>query len=69
MRRLEAAGLGELVAEPDPLLPVCAEAVSMWNWLGGWQPERLPVYCALHGASDVELLTELLIVIRDHGRP
>ena len=68
MRRLAAAGLGDLVAEPDPLLPAAAEAIACWNWLGGWAPERLPAYLALHGAKDIELLTDLLIVIRDHGR-
>jgi hypothetical protein len=69
VHRLSASGLGDIVAEPDPLLPECGEAISAWNWLGGWAPEKLTVYLDLHGAEDLELLTELLILIRDYGQP
>jgi hypothetical protein len=68
VRKLSALGLGDIVAEPDPMLPECAEAISAWNWLGGWFPDRLPAYVSLHGCDDLELLTDLLIVIRDHDK-
>lgn len=67
MLRLQESGLGDIVAEPDPLMPECAEAISAWNWLGGWAPEKLPAYLSLHGCEDLELLTDLLILIRDNG--
>jgi hypothetical protein len=67
VRRLDALGLGEIVAEPAPLLPDCHEAIGAWNWLGGWHPEHLPTYVALHGCDDLELLTDLLMVIRNNG--
>lgn len=43
--------------------------VHAWQWMGGWCPERLPIYLALHPMDDVETLMHLLLVIRDtqHG--
>ena len=63
-----AEGLGTTAVALAELRSKAAEAIACWNWLGGWAPERLPAYLALHGAGDIELLTDLLIVIRDHGR-
>lgn len=43
-------------------------ALRAWNMLGGqidWQ--GLPTVCENLGVADIELLIELLQVIRDHG--
>ncbi|MFO0270903.1 MAG: hypothetical protein ACK53W_10270 [Gemmatimonadota bacterium] len=31
-----------------------------WRWCGGWVPERLPLYLALHPFDDPLLLMDLL---------
>jgi hypothetical protein len=35
--------------------------------MGGWQPTTLPLYCQLHDVDDLDLLAQLLIVIRKHA--
>lgn len=67
MRRLEAEGLGDLAARPEPMRPECADAVACWNFCGGWEPERAGLYHRLHGPVDLELTLHLMQVIRDHG--
>ena len=40
-------------------------AVRLWNLMGGWQPERLPVLLAVYAAPDLEGLLDRLVAIRD----
>jgi len=35
-----------------------------WAWCGGWQPQSLPLYAALHPVTDWHLLTDLMRVIK-----
>ena len=35
-----------------------------WTFLGGWRPERLPLYAELYGIDDWDLMIELLLVLR-----
>lgn len=47
------------------------QATHCWNWLGGWRPELLPAYLALHPVDDLVLLIDLLNIIRNeigHGQ-
>lgn len=39
-------------------------AALAWNWLDGWHPERLPIFCALYDVPDPEALIERLAAIR-----
>jgi hypothetical protein len=64
MRNLQAAGLGDLVAPPEPLRPACELALHCWGWCDGWAPERWPVYEALFPVPDWHHHIELLRVIR-----
>ena len=68
MRRLQEQGLGALAAPPPPLAREAQQALACWDWCGGWQPQLLPAFAALHGVDDIYTLTELLLVIRD-ARP
>jgi hypothetical protein len=36
--------------------------------VGGWEPERFPLYLRLHPHPDPELLLDLMLVIRDTQR-
>lgn len=65
MRKLKARGMGALLEQPRPLSEHAAEALACWRFLGGWQPERLPVWLALHPADDVDALVRRLEAIRD----
>ena len=59
-------GLGLLVSGERPRLNgKAAIASKAWNWLGGWYPERLPVYLALYPCDDVHGLVARLVVLRD----
>ena len=59
-------GLGLLVDVERPKLSGQAlVASSAWNWLGGWYPERLPMYLALYPCDDVHALVARLLVLRD----
>lgn len=65
MLQLAAEGLGEIVARPEPLGLAGHEAIAAWNFCGGWQPQHLPLFAALHGLPDAELTLHLMQVIRD----
>lgn len=65
MREAERIGMGGVYEPPPELLPVVAAAVHCWKFCDGWQPTVLPLYHALHGIDDWELLTTLLAAIRD----
>jgi hypothetical protein len=43
----------------------CLEAMEIWNMLGGWFPERLPVVMDMMGAYYIDGLFERLMTIRD----
>jgi len=43
----------------------CVEAMEVWNMLGGWFPERLPVILDMVGAYYVDGLIERLVSIRE----
>lgn len=50
--------------EPPPLVPAAARAIHCWRFCGG-NLALLPLYDALHGVPDWELMTELLGTIRE----
>jgi hypothetical protein len=52
----------EAPAEPDELE---ARALHCWHFMGGWHPERLPIYAALHDVDDLGALVEMALAIRD----
>lgn len=63
---MKESGFGMLVNYGPPKLSGKASLASRaWNWLGGWHPERLPVYLALYPCDDVYGLVERLVVLRD----
>lgn len=43
------------------------QAIDAWNFCGGWAPERLPMYAALHAVSDWHALVAAMQEIRAHG--
>lgn len=49
---------------PPQLSEFAQEALVVWSWIGGWQPERLSMYAALYGVTDPEALIERLLAIR-----
>jgi hypothetical protein len=60
-----AASAGPLaaLAAPDAPPPPCAVEASLWHawhWCGGWRPERLLLYVALHPVPDLPALLEHL---------
>lgn len=57
--------MGRLIEQPRPLSEGAAEALACWKFLGGWQPERLPIWLALHPTDDIEALVLRLEAIRD----
>jgi hypothetical protein len=65
-QKLAAMGMGEAAAGPPDWHPDALLAAHAWHWLGGWQPTALPLYCSLHDVTDLDLLTELLLVVRKH---
>ena len=63
---MKDSGFGLLVDYDAPKLNDKALLASnAWNWLGGWYPERLPVYLALYPCNDVHALVARLLVLRD----
>lgn len=48
--------------EPGPLGWTALEA---WSFLGGWFPERLPLFGQLRELPDVHELMELIMHVRD----
>lgn len=56
----------EAIAELRPeLSPAAEEAIDMWNAMGGWFPERLPVLLEALGCYHLDGLIERLMTIRD----
>lgn len=64
MRALQQAGLAGLVEPPPPISPAAEIALECWGFCGGWQPERWPVFEALHPVPDWHHHIELQRVIR-----
>lgn len=64
MRSIQEAGLADLLQPPPPLSPAGEIALHCWGFCAGWQPERWPVYEALHPVPDWHHHIELLRVIR-----
>lgn len=60
-------GLEDLIEQPEPLSVSQYEALRCWAFLGGWYPERLPLWLALYPCQDVSALVERLLAIRDAG--
>lgn len=44
------------------------QAAHCWQFCGGWEPQRWPVYAALYPVHDWHLMTDLMMEIRAHGR-
>jgi len=64
--RAIAEGVGGLDHPPERTVPV-AIAIACWDWMGGWQPQRLGQFFRLHGEPpDMNLHLALLEAIRDH---
>jgi hypothetical protein len=58
-------GLAAAVAEePAPVIPVEASLWHCWQWCGGWRPDLLPAYVALHPVPDLPALLEALPALR-----
>jgi hypothetical protein len=68
VRLLEADGLGDFIARPEPLTGLALHAAHVWNWCGGWVPERWPLYAQLHDFGEIAVTEHLLMVIRNHTR-
>ena len=49
-------------AKPDPRT---LEAFHCWAFMGGWYPERLGAYAAIYPVDDWEMMTILILKIRD----
>lgn len=41
------------------------QVLKAWHWCGGWQPERIAAAAAHLDIADVDLLTDLLLLVRD----
>ena len=59
-QKLDAAGFGGLVAEPEELSPWGQAARHCWQFCEGWAPERWAIYDALYPVSDWHLLIDLM---------
>jgi hypothetical protein len=55
----------EVAPEPGPPDVLEARALHCWSFMGGWHPERLPVYVALHDVDDLAAVMEAVVAIRD----
>lgn len=48
------------------------QALEVWDFCGGWNPERIPMAAAFYGINDLGELVTRLLAIRDrveaHGR-
>jgi hypothetical protein len=63
---LQIAGLGILVDQEAPAWhPQALAAARCWQWCGGWDPQRALLFAAMRGVADVELLLDLMTLIRD----
>lgn len=66
MRKLSIVKLGSFIDDTPPESDTKAlQAIHCWNFCGGWNPERLPIYDAIYGIEDWEQMADLLIAIRD----
>jgi hypothetical protein len=65
VRELKRRGMGALLEPAKPLTAEQVEALACWRFLGGWYPERLPLWLALHPTDDIEALICRLEAIRD----
>jgi hypothetical protein len=66
-QRLSSVGLAALIGiseEPPEITDAGAEALEVWAFMGGWQPQALATACELYAVRDPERLVELLGVIR-----
>lgn len=48
-----------------PLTPENEQAIDVWRFCGGWNPDRLPLAVAYYEIDDVDLLITQLMVIND----
>jgi hypothetical protein len=72
VQRLEALGIGAdaVLGSLPPLSADAQQAAHCWHWCGGWEPQRWPVYAALHDVDDWDALAELMLAIRtEHDKP
>jgi hypothetical protein len=60
-------GFGNTLGSPPVMCEAALRAHHCWRWCGGWQPQALQHYEALHPVPDWHELTELLLELRDHG--
>ena len=58
-------GFADLVEAPGAPDELEARALHCWNFMGGWHPERLPVYAALYDVDDIGAVVEATVAIRD----
>lgn len=54
---------------PEPLPPLAAQAVHAYTFCQGGRVDLLPLYAAVHGLDDWEMVTALFAVIDDHLPP
>ena len=52
------------VAEPEQPNADELAVLHCWAFLGGWRPEKLPLYECLYGIDDWDLMIELLLTLR-----
>lgn len=57
-------GFGDGRAAAPALCEAAAAASHCWAFCGGWEPQRWPVYAALHDVPDWHALIELMQEIR-----
>lgn len=61
---LSALGLDE-DEELEPPISGAQQVEHCWHFLGGWYPERLPIFLALNDVDDVDHLVAGLMALRD----
>jgi hypothetical protein len=62
-------GLFEEEAPPPDMPPLAAQAVHAYTFCQGGRVELVPLYAAVHGLDDWEMVTALFAVIDDHLPP
>lgn len=65
-KKLEAQGFW-VATDPPPMCPASAQAHHCWAFCGGWNPQALPVYAALHHVHDWHQMIDLMSEIRRYG--
>ena len=58
------AAFQSLAQEPAPSTLVEVSVLHAWRWCGGWRPDLLPAYVALHPVPDLPALLEALPALR-----